>query len=78
MSTDIEVRTAIKGCGTSVDLLLVRTASANNSASNVGGSMTERGLPAGTYYIRLSTLTGGVTVNDAAQLIYSLVWEERP
>ena len=23
-------------------------------------------------------ITGGVTVNDAAQLIYSLLWEERP
>lgn len=64
--------------GTEVDLMHVRAASANNSAANVGGSMSERGLPAGTYYIHISTLTGGLTVNDAAQLIYSLIWEERP
>ncbi|MNS53860.1 hypothetical protein D3C71_1268760 [compost metagenome] len=64
--------------GTAVDLIQLRSSSANNSATNVGGEWTERGLPAGTYYGRFSTLTGGLTVNDAAQMLYSLTWEERP
>lgn len=64
--------------GTEVDLIKVRTSSANNSAQNVGAQASERGLPAGTYHGRFATLAGGVTVNDAAQLLYSLLWEERP
>lgn len=64
--------------GTLVDSMYVRTSAQNSTASNVGGSSSERGLPAGTYYGRLSTLTGGLTVNDAAQYIYQLIWEERP
>ncbi|MND20867.1 hypothetical protein D3C76_47950 [compost metagenome] len=63
--------------GTRVDVMKIRSAAANNSANNVGGAFTERGLPAGVYFGRLSTLTGGVAVNDAAQYIYSLIWEER-
>jgi hypothetical protein len=63
--------------GTEVDLLKLRASAANNTANNVGGDFSERGLPAGTYYGRFSTLAGGVTVNDAAQMIYSLLWEER-
>jgi hypothetical protein len=64
--------------GTRVDLLQVRTAAANNTASNVGSGFSERGLPAAVFHGRLSTLTGGVTFNDAAQYIYRLAWEERP
>lgn len=64
--------------GTEVDVLKVRTSAANNTAQNVGDSWTERGLPAGVYYGRLQTLSGGLNVNDPAQLIYSLTWEERP
>lgn len=64
--------------GTEVDLLKVRAASANNGAQNVGAEASERGLPAGVYHGRFSTLTGGVAVNDAAQLLYSILWEERP
>lgn len=65
--------------GTEVDRMLVRASSnlGNQGSQNVGGETTERGLPAGTYYGRLSTLTGGASVVDAAQLIYSLFWEER-
>lgn len=66
--------------GTAVDLLMVRSPAnqGNSSSSNVGGEQqSERGLPAGTYYIRFSTLTGGVTVADAAQMIYAILWEER-
>lgn len=64
--------------GTAVDLMLLRSAAQNNGAMNVGGNFSERGLPAGTYYLRFSSLTGGLTVNDAAQMLYSLMWEERP
>jgi len=64
--------------GTAVDLILVRTSAQNAQASNVSGILPDgRGLPAGTYYIRFSTLTGGLTVNDAAQLVYAIEWEER-
>lgn len=64
--------------GTEVDLLKVRTSSANNSAQNVGIEASERGLPAGVYHGRFSTLAGGLTVNDAAQLLYAILLEERP
>lgn len=64
--------------GTPLDLLMIRTASTNGQSSNVGLDNTERGLPAGVYYGRISTLTGGLTVNDAAQGKIALQWEERP
>lgn len=64
--------------GTEVDLIKVRAAAANSGAQNVEVQASERGLPAGVYHGRFQTLTGGVTVNDAAQLLYSLLWEERP
>jgi hypothetical protein len=66
--------------GTPVDLMLIRSSvnQGNSSSQNAGGETSERGLPAGVYYGRFSTLTGGVTVTDAAQMIYSLQWEERP
>jgi len=63
--------------GVPVDLMLLRTASTNGQALNVGIQATERGLPAGSYYGRFSTITGGLTVNDAAQMLYTLRWEER-
>lgn len=65
--------------GTAVDLLRIRTAAVNNQATNVGNTTaSERGLPAGTYHIRVSILTGGLPVNDAAQGVATLRWEERP
>jgi hypothetical protein len=75
----IETGGAFSG-GTAVDLMLVRcsTNQGNSSSQNAGSSSTERGLPAGVYYIRFSTLTGGITPTDAAQMIYTLEWEERP
>ena len=65
--------------GTEVDRMLVRASSnlGNQGSQNVGGETTERGLPAGTYYGRIATLTGGIAPVDAAQLQYSLFWEER-
>lgn len=65
--------------GTAVDLLRIRSTAVNNQATNVGNSASsERGLPAGTYHIRASTLAGGLPVNDSAQGVAMLRWEERP
>lgn len=66
--------------GTPVDLMLIRsgTNQGSNSSQNTGGTTTERGLPLGVYHGRFSTLTGGVAPTDAAQMVYSLSWEERP
>lgn len=64
--------------GTAVDLIRVRTAAINNQATNVGqSSASERGLPAGTYHVRMNVITGGLPVNDAAQGVVVLRWEER-
>lgn len=63
--------------GAAADLLLVRAAGQNGQASNVGTSQSERGLPAGTYGIKFSILTGGLAVSDDAQMLYALEWEER-
>lgn len=65
--------------GTLLDPMIVRASSnlGNQGSQNVGGETTERGIPASTYYGRISTLTGGIAPVDAAQLIYSLTWEER-
>ena len=64
--------------GTPVDLLLTRCAAQNSGAQNVGAESPERGLPAGVYYARISTITGGLAVNDPGQGSYSLLWEEQP
>lgn len=63
--------------GTEVDRMLVRAASSNVNATNAGESQSERGLPAGTYGLKFSILDGGLNVNDAAQMLYELEWEER-
>lgn len=65
--------------GTLVDTMIINAGNnqGNQSSQNAGGETTERGLPAGTYFIRLSTLTGGIAPLDAAQFLYTLTWEER-
>lgn len=65
--------------GTQVDEMIIKcsTNQGNQSSQNAGGETTERGLPAGTYFGRFSTLTGGVAPADAAQMLYTLYWEER-
>lgn len=73
----IETGGAFTG-GTEVDATLVRASASNNSAQNVGAEFGERGLPAGIYFGRFSTLTGGLTVNDDAQMMFQIRWEERP
>lgn len=63
--------------GTRTDLIQVRTAQNNQNAANVGGAFSERGLPSAVFHGRLSTLVGGIAVNDPAQYVYQLAWEER-
>lgn len=65
--------------GTRVDLMIVNAGAnvGNQSSQNAGGQTTERGLPAGTYFGRFSTLTGGIAPVDAALFLYNLAWEER-
>lgn len=65
--------------GTLVDEMIVKcsTNQGNQSSQNAGGETTERGLGAGTFFGRFSTLTGGVVPADAAQMLYTLYWEER-
>lgn len=65
--------------GTLVDTMIINAGSnqGNQSSQNAGGETTERGLAAGTYFGRLSTLTGGIAPLDAAQFLYTLSWEER-
>lgn len=65
--------------GTRVDLMIVNSGSnqGNQASQNAGGETTERGLPAGTYFGRFSTLVGGIAPLDAALYLYALTWEER-
>lgn len=65
--------------GTRVDLIIVNSGSnqGNQSSQNAGGQTTERGLPAGSYFGRFSTLVGGIVPLDAALFLYALAWEER-
>lgn len=59
--------------GTVVDTARVVTAGATAQQVTVGGSSDERGLPAGSYYVRLANLSNGTSTG-----VYSLFWEERP
>lgn len=55
---------------------LSRVVAANSTAqqqSVSGGTQSERGLPAGTYYVRLHSFGNGNATG-----VYSLIWEERP
>lgn len=59
--------------GTEVEVLRLLTANATAQQSTVGGTVaSERGLPAGTYYIRLANVGSGAVVG-----VYNLFWEER-
>lgn len=54
---------------------VIRVVAANSTAqrqSVSGGAQTERGLPAGNYYLRLHNFG-----TSAATGVYALVWEER-
>lgn len=59
---------------TVVDVARVVTSSATSQQVTVGGQQSdERGLPAGSYYIRLANMSNGTSTG-----VYSLFWEERP
>lgn len=58
---------------TVVDIARISTAGATAQQITVGGQTSdERGLPAGTYYIRLANMSNGTSTG-----VYSLFWEER-
>lgn len=60
--------------GTVVENARVVAANATAQQQTVsGGNQSERGLPAGTYYLRIHNFGSG-----AATGVYSLAWEERP
>lgn len=60
--------------GTVVEVFRVVASSATAQQQTVGGAaQTERGLPAGTYYLRIENIG-----NATATGVYSLFWEERP
>ncbi len=60
--------------GTLVDVARLITASATAQQVTVGGQSSDgRGLPAGSYFIRLANIGNG-TANG----VYALFWEERP
>ena len=60
--------------GTAVEVFRVLSSNATAQQSTVGGAnQSERGLPAGTYYLRIENIGNG-----AATGVYSLFWEERP
>lgn len=59
--------------GTEVEVMRLSTSNATAQQSSVGATVaSERGLPAGTYYIRLANLGSGSVVG-----VYNLFWEER-
>lgn len=59
--------------GPSVELVQIKTASATAQQSSVGGAAEgQRGLPAGTYYLVFSELSGA-----GATGIYNLIFDER-
>lgn len=60
--------------GTVVENTRIVAANATAQQQTVsGGAQSERGLPSGTYYLRLHNFGTG-----AATGVYSLFWEERP
>lgn len=64
---------AITG-GTVVEVVRVVAAGATAQQSTVGGQTAdERGLPSGSYYLRLENISNGTATG-----VYSLFWEERP
>ncbi|UCR91182.1 hypothetical protein [Ralstonia phage RpT1] len=65
--------------GTEVDLIRVHsgTNQGNQSSSNVNGDSLTRGLPPGTYGIKIEPITG-ITNADQVTGVYELAWEERP
>ncbi|MEI2606481.1 hypothetical protein V8O11_22185 [Erwinia aphidicola] len=65
--------------GTEVDVLQSNTGTnqGNQSSSNVGSESDVRGLPAGTYYLKVGPIAG-IANTDQVIGIYEIVFEERP
>lgn len=60
--------------GTVVEAVRVVAANATSQRATVGGQTSdERGLPAGSYYLKMENLHNGTTTG-----VYSLFWEDRP
>lgn len=60
--------------GAIVESVRVVTSGATAQQATVGGQTSdERGLPAGSYYLKLENLSNGTATG-----VYSLFWEERP
>lgn len=60
--------------GTEVEVIRLVTSNATAQQISVGSSVSdERGLPAGTYYVRINNFGSG-----AATGTYNISWEERP
>lgn len=60
--------------GNLVEVFRVVAANSTAQQATVGGIVaTERGLPAGDYYLKLENIS-----NSTATGVYSLFWEERP
>lgn len=58
--------------GTTVEAAYLKTVGNSQQASTITSSLTsERGLPAGVYYLKVANLG-----NDTAVGVYNLVWEE--
>ncbi|MNQ72238.1 hypothetical protein D3C85_869370 [compost metagenome] len=71
-SAPVALNSDITG-GTVVEVVRVVAANATAQQQSVsGGAQTERGLPAGSYYLRLHNFGSG-----AATGVYAIVWEER-
>lgn len=59
--------------GTELDVMRLVAANATSQRTSIGASISdERGLPAGTFYLRFQNFGTG-----AATGVYSLYWEER-
>lgn len=59
--------------GQAAEVLRVKSSGATGMQTSIGAAVaTERGLPAGDYYLRLTAIGGTATGT------FSLVWEERP
>lgn len=59
--------------GQVAEVLRVKSSGATGQQTSIGEAVaTERGLPAGDYYLRLTAIGGTATGT------FSLVWEERP
>lgn len=71
-SIDASTTATLSG-GSAVEIVRVVAANSNAQQQSVGGGVdSERGLPAGVYYVKFENIS-----NSTATGVYSLFWEER-